>query len=105
MGFFVLFSSNCICSDISRMGPTNTIHIVNQTEETVKVVLVDPNNSNTTKILEEGQVCCIPTAKGSVILIAFKIFDQDAAPSNTVSSDTIGRSMGTLSHDERCIAR
>ena len=75
----------------TRLGQHNS-HIVNQADETVMVVLTDKNNKSTTQILKKHEVTCIPSAKGSVTVYAYKRknddFGKHASASYTAGSDT-----------------
>ena len=45
--------------------------MANGTDQTIKIVLTDNNNRNTSQIIEDGNHCCIPTKPGAVTLSVF----------------------------------
>ena len=53
------------------MGKQHSSHVANGTDQTIKIVLTDNNNRNTSQIIEDGNHCCIPTIHGTVTLSVF----------------------------------
>ena len=74
------------------MGNHNS-HVVNQSDQTVKVVLRDSDGRNTTQILGPWDVCVIPTPEGRVNVSVFKEtswggFSGSASATYPAHSDT-----------------
>ena len=53
------------------MGQQHNSHVVNNTNQPIKVVLTDNNNRNTSQIIEPGQLCIMPTVHGAVTLSVY----------------------------------
>ena len=53
------------------MSQQHNSHVANGTDQTIKIVLTDNNNRNTSQIIEDGTHCCIPTIHGTVTLSVF----------------------------------
>ena len=52
------------------MPKHNTI-VINQTNGTIKIILTDDKNRNTSQIIEAHKNCCIPTIRGQVTVSVF----------------------------------
>jgi hypothetical protein len=53
------------------MGQQHSSYVANGTDQTIKIVLTDNNNRNTSQIIEDGNHSCIPTIHGTVTLSVF----------------------------------
>jgi len=66
------FSKILECVYCSKeMSQQHNSHVANGTDQTIKIVLTDNNNRNTSQIIEDGNHCCIPTKHGKVTLSVF----------------------------------
>ena len=66
--FSKIFECLYYCREMSQQ---HNSHVANGTDQTIKVVLTDNNNRNTSQIIEDGNHCCIPTIHGTVTLSVF----------------------------------
>jgi len=60
------------------MGSQHNTHIYNNCGEIIKILLTDSNNRNTSRILEDEQLTCIPTIEGSNTISVFRKQDDDS---------------------------
>lgn len=79
--------------EVKQMGAQHNTHIVNQTGETIKIILRDSNKANTTQVITDNRTVCIPTCWGRNTLSVFTrrgtYRKQKASAANT---DDSGRS-------------
>lgn len=79
--------------EVKQMGAQHNTHIVNQTGETIKIILTDSNKANTTQVITDNRSVCIPTCWGRNTLSVFTrrgtYRKQKASAANT---DDSGRS-------------
>ncbi|XP_071498825.1 uncharacterized protein [Diadema antillarum] len=61
-----------IVNMVSSLLPQHQSHIYNASLHTLRVILRDQNNAQTTRVLPPKQYCCIPTPWGRVAVSAFK---------------------------------
>ena len=54
------------------MGQQHNSHVANDTDDTIKIVLSDNTNNNSSQIIHKKGYCCIPTVKGKVTVSVFK---------------------------------
>ena len=73
------------------MGQQHNSHVVNDTDKTIKIVLTDNNNRNTSQIIEAGKYCCIPTIHGRVTLSLF--------PEEPVGNEFVTNSVACFTND------
>ena len=80
--------------EVKQMGAQHNTHIVNQTGETIKIILTDSNKDNTTQVIKDNGSVCIPTRWGRNTLSVFKrrgtYRKQKASAANTDDSDRSG---------------
>ena len=73
--------------------PQHNTHIANASGVTVKVVLTDNGNRNTTKVLDHKQHVCIPTPHGRISVDVFRQIGSQFQPrSDSNYSDDSDRS-------------
>ena len=53
------------------MGQQHNSHVANDTDQTIKIVLIDNNNRNTSQIIKAAEQCIIPTTHGTVTLSVY----------------------------------
>ena len=61
------------------MGQQHNSNVANGTDQTIKIVLTDNNNENTSQIIEVGNHCCISTIPGAVTVSVFPEEPQGSA--------------------------
>ena len=80
--------------EVKQMGAQHNTHIVNQTGETIKIILKDSNKANTTQVITDNRTVCIPTCWGRNTLSVFTrrgtYRKQKASAANTDHSDHSG---------------
>ena len=57
--------------EVKQMGAQHNTHIVNQTGETIKIILTDSNKDKTTQVIKDNGSVCIPTCWGRNTLSVF----------------------------------
>ena len=72
------------------MGQQHNSHVTNDTGQTIKIVLTDNNNRNTSQIIKAAEQCIIPTTHGTVTLSVYPEEPQgNAFVTTSVASFTI----------------
>jgi hypothetical protein len=73
---------------VVEMGQHNTV-VVNDTEQTIKVVLTNNNDRNTSQIIQSNKQCIIPTVHGQVTLSVFpEVLNSDTFVTTSVANFT-----------------
>jgi hypothetical protein len=71
------------------MGQQHNSHVANETDKTIKIVLTDNNNRNTSQIIRANTYRCIPTIHGQVTLSVFPLAPEgNAFVTNSVACFT-----------------